>query len=322
MKIIKNTLLNKINRQKKTRIKNILSFLLRNKTLNALLRFFYFFRSLIIKKPFIVEIDITDNCNLRCSHCYHFNGKEHFNFKEKNISEWEKIFLDFYNKGIRFIFIVGGEPTLRNDVLMLADSIFLFVDIITNGIKKVPNNFRRKIFVSIDGNRETNDKIRGKGSFDKIMLNYKDDKRVIINFTLQKNNYPELEDIVKISINSGFSGIVCNIYTETDMQKKSGNPLRINANTRKSIINELYRIEKEYPKHLLMSKNMIKWYQTADHNKYCYWRQLVLHYDTDMNKRKCFANADCSKCGCFAGTFDNIIINILNPLKMFRLFAK
>ena len=34
---------------------------------------------------YFAEVDVTDNCNLRCKHCYHFMGKEEFKRKEVSI---------------------------------------------------------------------------------------------------------------------------------------------------------------------------------------------------------------------------------------------
>ena len=31
---------------------------------------------------YFAEIDVTDNCNLRCGHCYHFHGKDDFEKEE------------------------------------------------------------------------------------------------------------------------------------------------------------------------------------------------------------------------------------------------
>ena len=107
--------------------------------------------------------------------------------------------------------MVGGEPALRIDVLLVADKVFPLVSVITNGTTKIPEEFNNRLFVSIDGSQKTNDSIRGKGVFSKVMKNYSGDKRVVINMTVTRENYQELEDVVKISKEKGFNGVVCNI---------------------------------------------------------------------------------------------------------------
>ena len=43
------------------------------------------------------------------------------------------------------------------------------------------------------------------------MKNYSGDKRVVINMTLTKDNYKELDDVIKIAQENSFNGVVCNI---------------------------------------------------------------------------------------------------------------
>lgn len=266
---------------------------------------------------YFAEVDVTDNCNLRCKHCYHFKGKEEFKRKEVSVDIWKKRFNELYKTGVRFILLVGGEPALRNDVLMLADKIFPFIYVITNGTIKIPRNFNHLLFVSLDGMEEINDSIRGKGVFSKVINNYSGDKRVAINMTITTNNYKDLEDVVNVAKENGFRGVVCNICASgTDVEV----PLCIKKNERKMIIEELKRVKTLYPKDFLLSKQMIKWYENPDHRGSCHWGDEVLHFDVSWNRRRCFGNnADCSNCGCLAGSMQNPLKLLLRPREMMKL---
>lgn len=265
-------------------------------------------KRIIFRVKYFAEVDVTDNCNLRCKHCYHFHGKDDFMTKELSLDVWNKRFNDLYKAGVRFILLVGGEPALRFDVLMLADKIFPFLYVITNGTIKIPKEFNHLLFVSLDGKQEKNDSLRGKRVFSKVIKNYSKDKRVVINITITKDNYKELEDILKIANENGFRGVVCNIYTPSIDDR---GPMFITKEERKPIINELKRVKSLYPNHFLLSKDMIKWYEYPDHGDSCHWGDEVLHFDVSWNKRRCFGNADCSNCGCLAGS-------IQNPLRMLK----
>lgn len=273
----------------------------------VLLYFFWLeFKRAVFRKKYIAEVDVTDNCNLRCKHCYHFHGKEEFKTKELPLDVWRKRFNELHNAGVRVILLVGGEPALRNDVIMLADSIFPFVSVITNGTMKIPREFSNRLFVSIDGSQRTNDAIRGDDVFSKIIKNYSGDRRVIINMTLMKENYKELEDVIRIAKKHGFRGAVCNIcasWADVEFQ------MSIRKDERKMIIDELKRVKSLYPEVLLLSKAMIKWYEYPDHRDSCYWGDEAIHFDVSWNRRRCFVKADCSNCGCLAGALQN-------PLKM------
>ncbi|MBU0530457.1 MAG: radical SAM protein, partial [Nanoarchaeota archaeon] len=215
-------------------------------------------------KKFIADIDVSDNCNLRCRHCYHFHGKDVFEKKEIPIETWEQRFRELHSSGIRLLLMVGGEPALRKDVLMLANNIFPVVSVITNGTIKIPKEFDNRLIVSIDGSQKTNDSIRGEGTFARVLENYSGDKRVVINMVLMKDNYKELGEVVEIARKHGFKGVVCNINTRGVALK---NPKLVNE--RRNIINELKRVKSLYPKELLLSRSMIKWYEQPDHSDSC-----------------------------------------------------
>jgi sulfatase maturation enzyme AslB (radical SAM superfamily) len=254
-------------------------------------------KRIILHRKYFAEIDVTDNCNLRCRHCYHFHGKDDFKTQELPLSVWQKRFRDLHKSGVRAVLLVGGEPALRLDVLTLADKTFPIVYVITNGTIKVPDEFQHRLFVSIDGSPKTNDDIRGKDSFGRIMENYAGDKRVMINMTLTANNYRELEEVVEIAEENGFDGVVCNICSgiiDCDTSVRVGD--------RAQIIDEMRRVKALHPKSFLMSEGMIRWYEQPDHSAACAWGSQTLHLDVLWKRRRCFTNnADCSNCGCFAG---------------------
>ena len=276
-------------------------------------------KRIIFRVKYSAEVDVTDNCNLRCKHCYHFHGKDYFETQELSIHVWEKRFNELYKSGIRHILLVGGEPALRNDVLMLADRVFPFVYVITNGTIKIPEEFNHRLFVSIDGSRKTNDSIRGKGVFSKVMKNYSGDKRVVINMTIMRENYKELEDVVKIAKENGFNGVVCNICAGGT---NISSPFVIRRKERETIIRELKRVKKLYPKDFLLSKAMIKWYEYPDHRDSCHWGDEVLHFDVSWNRRRCFGNnADCSNCGCGTGSFQSPLRMLRHPREMMKILV-
>ena len=266
-------------------------------------------KRVIFGVKYFAEVDVTDNCNLRCNHCYHFHGKDDFKKQELSLSVWKKRFNELYRSGIRGILLVGGEPALRIDVLMLADRIFPYVYVITNGTIKIPKEFNHRLYVSIDGNQETNDSIRGDSVFSRIIKNYSGDKRVIINMTLTRDNYKELEDVTKTAKKNGFGGVVCNICVG---RNEFASLMVVRKGDRKKIVKELERVKTLCSKDLLFTKTMIKWYEYPDHRDHCYWGDEVLHFDVSWKRRKCFGyNPDCSNCGCLAGAFQS-------PLRMFR----
>lgn len=128
--------------------------------------------------------DITYECNLRCVHCY--NSKKVLN-SDESIIERENIneILDRIKLlGVNHIHLLGGEPMILNSIFHMLDEINkrnMIVTINTNGTlldeDVLPRLFQTdiaQITISLDGvEKEQNDAIRGKGTFDCIIKNTK-----------------------------------------------------------------------------------------------------------------------------------------------------
>ena len=122
-----------------------------------------YLKNKITNIPLAVNYDITYHCNLNCEHCY-FRAS---NPKPLELSDeqWHNVFKYHHSLGIGSAAITGGEPTLRMNVIRDAYETFGLIQIATNGIIKIPEDIRATIWVSIDGNEETHNKIRGLNFF-------------------------------------------------------------------------------------------------------------------------------------------------------------
>jgi radical SAM protein with 4Fe4S-binding SPASM domain len=90
-----------------------------------------------------------------------------------------KIVDAIYDFGSPWFGISGGEPLVRQDIFDIieyAKAVGFEVSLITSGFafdeKRLDNLVRNEVHtaVSIDGSRESNDKIRGRGSYDKALF--------------------------------------------------------------------------------------------------------------------------------------------------------
>ena len=123
-----------------------------------------------------VFFHILTKCNLKCRHCY-INKKQHgdITLPISDIETWLQAFASKSSQAN--IIFLGGEPTLHPDLSIAIKKAgelgFKTITIDTNGylfhdiLSKIEPREVNYFSFSLDGaTSETNDKIRGKGSYD------------------------------------------------------------------------------------------------------------------------------------------------------------
>ena len=159
------------------------------------------------RSPFYGSADIINVCNLHCTHCYWWlNRKEN---EELTVEQWKEIIDTKFKKNHVFIItLVGGEPTLRPDVIELFVKVFpKRVSIVSNGtypLKKYKDLYF--YWISIDGTQEVHDTIRGDGAYAstrKNILDYVEKngndawKDIWISMTINSLNYKTVPDLIE-----------------------------------------------------------------------------------------------------------------------------
>lgn len=126
------------------------------------------------KDPILGTIIVTDRCNLRCKHCSVNNITSVIHPYEQIRKEMETL----YRMGIRILFFCGGETflwqdsgkTLRDLVIEAKEMGFLIVNVVTNGTYPLDLPEADLILLSLDGDRERHNAVRG-DTYDTIMAN-------------------------------------------------------------------------------------------------------------------------------------------------------
>ena len=171
------------------------------------------------KSVFGFQWHITDRCNLRCTHCYQedYSGSNELGLDGlKQIAD--EIIRTLAKWGKRGdIAITGGEPLVKEGVFPLINYLessdeITSIDILSNGtlinesiveqiqdLKKV-----RSVQISLEGaSPESNDTIRGKGTFEKalaaIRLLRSSGISVNIMFTLQRRNMDTIPPLIDLA---------------------------------------------------------------------------------------------------------------------------
>ncbi|HEY6165986.1 MAG TPA: radical SAM protein [Nitrososphaeraceae archaeon] len=157
------------------------------------------------------SVDIINVCNLHCTHCYWWlNRKE--NDQDLSAERWREIIKQTFKKQhIYIVTLVGGEPTLRPDIIQVfCEEMPRRVCVVTNGtypLKRFENLYF--YWISLDGTETVHDSIRGRGSYAKTKQNILDYskgpprhgkpawKDIWITMTINSVNYNSITDLVE-----------------------------------------------------------------------------------------------------------------------------
>ncbi len=115
-------------------------------------------------------VNVTNACNLDCSHCFVFRADNPNNTRDKmddrTMLHQLEVLRDKHS--IRSMLFMGGEPMIRKDLVMEAAKLFDNPSIVTNGTYGVPSLPGGLVTVSLDGPEGPNDAMRGAGVFQKV----------------------------------------------------------------------------------------------------------------------------------------------------------
>ena len=158
--------------------------------------------------PPCVQIEPTSICNYRCVMCYQidksFSGKSHGMMGHMSLDLFKKI-VDELEGNVEAITLASrGEPTLNPNIIQMLEycrNKFLGLKINTNAsmlneklIHSILSSNFSEIVFSVDGaDKNTYEKIRINGNFDKVFNNLK------LFADIKKKFYRNIQTIVKIS---------------------------------------------------------------------------------------------------------------------------
>ncbi len=165
--------------------------------------------------PYQVVWDFSSRCNIKtCKQCYASHVFDS-NIKELSKEDAFKIIDKLAAMDAVSIFWSGGEPLLRLDELceciQYARSKGVASSLVTNGMLLTPENVQKLkaaglpvVYVSFDGaTKESNDLIRGEGSFEKAIHGMKHVQEAGIMcstlITATKTSFKEMEQMYKLA---------------------------------------------------------------------------------------------------------------------------
>ncbi|MFC2083388.1 radical SAM protein [Candidatus Bipolaricaulota bacterium] len=196
------------------------------------------------RRPLLAGIKLTHGCNLSCVHCP-FWKREQLSLTFLQVIEA----LDTLRyMGIRFVIFEGGEPFVwRDGDFTLADVVceakkrFIFVGVTTNGTHPIEVD-ADIVWVSIDGMKETHDRIRGR-TFEMILSNIDESShpKLFAHITINALNHREIVELVRF-LAPRVRGITIQFHYPFE---GSDDPLFLAWDDRRRILDELIVLKRQ-----------------------------------------------------------------------------
>ena len=269
-----------------------------------------------IDKPLFIVLVTNNSCDFKCVYCYgnygHRKGIPDFTTKELL-----KIIDELKEMGTTILTLHGGESLLRKDfgeILNYAKLKGFYVSLNSNGtlVPKRINELKclDNLCISIDGNEESNDKNRGKGSFNKAMSALEIVKQnkipIVVSATLTKDNVNDMEFLAEMGKAMNFRMQYSILYNFSNINSE----LAMTDKEIRKTVKKIYDLKKRgYPIYYAdtVLQNSIKWPMSYDVRLFtksdkeytrglglipCYHGKFKYQIDADGRVVTCWAHND------------------------------
>ncbi len=226
--------------------------------------------------------------------------------KEVSYESYKTKFENERAQGRNSIFLIGGEPTLRMDVIELAYEFFgRNLSLVTNGVIKIPTRLKFPFAVSVDGGKIVHDQIRGRNTWERVFHNYADDHRVLLSSCLRKGTTNQIQTIIDDWLDTQVFGVSFFFATPP----KGNSSICITGDELAFTKKELHRVVDEYPNFVRMTHDLVD-LLCEEKKERCPVLEASSWYDYQGNiVHRCLLgeNADCSRCGCISPLYIKMI---------------
>lgn len=171
------------------------------------------------QKPVLAVFEVNLRCNSSCGYCDLPLNQGRYEMSRREIN---RVFTSLYEEGVRFVFMQGGEPTLRKDLLQIMrdlHDIGFVQTLVTNGTR-ITHSFVEtlqslpvSISLSLDTlNRERYRRIRGADQLNIVLAginrlrDYPHPK--YITCIVSEENRADVGEVVNFATEHGFTPVL------------------------------------------------------------------------------------------------------------------
>jgi MoaA/NifB/PqqE/SkfB family radical SAM enzyme len=262
-------------------------------------------------------VNVTNVCNLSCSHCFVFReGNPNLprdKMDDATMLAQLRALRDKHQ--IKSMLFMGGEPMIREKLVMQAMPLFAHSSIVTNGTYGIPSVPGHLVTVSLDGPEELNDSLRGEGVFQAVRnavfeRGPDDGTTVMLQMTITRSNAHGIEAFVEEVVDWPVTGIAFTFYVPA---KNDRSELAwLDVCERDAVIERVIALKRRYPTRvttnigaleLMKSNRCLE--STGREGEHCHLRRMLALYMGEGGNFErtfcCYGNdVDCARCGAYA----------------------
>ncbi len=267
----------------------------------------------------LLSIEITRECPLRCPGCYaydeqHLGGlttlRDLADYRSDKLVEGVLRVVD--QERPLHVSLVGGDPLVRyrelQQLLPQLQHRGIYVQVVTSAFRPIPEEWDRlervKVVVSIDGLQPEHDQRRKPATYERILQNIAG-RRVTVHCTVTGRMMTRagyLEEFLQFwTPREEVEAVWISLFTP---QRGAVAPEILTPEQRQSVIAELLRLSRLYPKLDMKEETIAEFAHPPQSPQECIFAQTTATISADLSTRitPCqFGGApDCSQCGCIA----------------------
>ena len=215
-------------------------------------------RSLVLRRPLLAVFQVNLRCNSSCGYC---NLPLNAGRYEMSREEIKTVFARLYRDGLRLVFLQGGEPVLRKDLIGILEDLHevgFRITVITNGTKlTVPlvkqfDNLGISLSISLDTlNPATYERIRGADQLAPVLAgvdllrHYRHPK--FLTCIVSEANREDVPEVVAFARQRGFLPVVGAYHWDVGLYGKQDTTLMYDRRQARLVFEQLLQQDRLPP---------------------------------------------------------------------------